>query len=91
MAFRCDAGTNASHDGGGIGGSLLRRVRFIRVGSVRYLQLRDLLSSPYGSSRGDPSWVTPTGMAALGFLSAAMGLQGAMGTVSHFLQADEVS
>lgn len=50
--------------------------------------------SGLSDSRGDPSWVTPTGMAALGFLSAAMGLQGAMGTVrtvSHFLQADEVS
>lgn len=47
MAFRCDAGTDASHDGGGIGGSLLRRVRFIKVGNVRYLQLQDLLTSPY--------------------------------------------
>ncbi|OWZ77907.1 hypothetical protein C366_03506 [Cryptococcus neoformans Tu401-1] len=35
--------------------------------------------SGLSDSRGDPSWVTPTGMAALGFLSAAMGLQGAMG------------
>ncbi|WVN86892.1 uncharacterized protein L203_102066 [Cryptococcus depauperatus CBS 7841] len=32
------------------------------------------------NGRGDPSWKTPVGMTALGFLSAAMGLQGAIGT-----------
>ncbi|WRT69574.1 uncharacterized protein IL334_006563 [Kwoniella shivajii] len=29
--------------------------------------------------RGEPSWITPTGMTALAFLSATMGLQGAVG------------
>ncbi|TYJ57820.1 hypothetical protein B9479_001430 [Cryptococcus floricola] len=32
------------------------------------------------TGRGDPSWATPTGMSALAFLSAAIGLQGAVGT-----------
>ncbi|WWC73549.1 uncharacterized protein I206_107521 [Kwoniella pini CBS 10737] len=31
------------------------------------------------NSRGDPSWAKPMGMTALGFLSATMGLQGAVG------------
>ncbi|KAL0253825.1 hypothetical protein I308_101203 [Cryptococcus tetragattii IND107] len=31
------------------------------------------------SSRGEPSWASPTGMAALGFLSATMGIQGIVG------------
>ncbi|WWD20190.1 hypothetical protein CI109_104666 [Kwoniella shandongensis] len=36
--------------------------------------------SGVASGRGDPSWVTPKGMLALAFLSAAMGLQGAVGS-----------
>ncbi|ADV22442.1 hypothetical protein I305_02901 [Cryptococcus gattii E566] len=41
--------------------------------------------SGLSDSRGDPSWITPIGMAALGFLSAAMGLQGAVGTACQKL------
>ncbi|WWD22660.1 hypothetical protein CI109_107153 [Kwoniella shandongensis] len=35
--------------------------------------------SGLASSRGEPSWRTPLGMAALGFLSATMGIQGIVG------------
>lgn len=35
------------------------------------------------SERGQPRWITPLGFAALGFLSASLGLQGIIGKVIY--------